>query len=78
MAQLIVRNIEDELVGRLKMRAAQHGRSAEAEHQEILRQALNDEPRRSFWERAAEVRAMIGNRSQTPSEVLQREGRDER
>jgi plasmid stability protein len=78
MAQLIVRHLDEELVARLKMRAAEHGRSAEAEHREILRQALAEEPRRSFKELAAEVRAMIGTRPQTPSEVLLREGRDER
>ena len=40
MAQLLVRKINQELVRRLKVRAAQHGRSMEAEHREILRQAL--------------------------------------
>jgi plasmid stability protein len=40
MAQLIVRNIEETLVKLLKIRAARHGRSAEAEHREILREAL--------------------------------------
>ena len=40
MAQLIVRNLDPELVQQLKMRAAQHGCSMEAEHREILRQAL--------------------------------------
>lgn len=40
MRQLIVRNVEDALVGALKRRAARHGRSAEAEHREILRQSL--------------------------------------
>jgi antitoxin FitA len=40
MAQLIVRNLDPELIHRLKLRAAQHGRSMEAEHREILRQAL--------------------------------------
>ena len=78
MAQLIVRNIEDELVARLKVRAAQHGHSAEAEHREILRQALLEEPRRSFKELAARVRVLTAGRHQTPSEMLQREGRDER
>lgn len=38
--QLIVRNLEEEVVQALKLRAARHGRSAEAEHREILRQAL--------------------------------------
>ena len=40
MAQLIVRNLDPELVRQLKSRAAQHGCSMEAEHREILRQAL--------------------------------------
>ena len=40
MAQLIVRKLEETLVKKLKMRAAEHGRSAEAEHREILREAL--------------------------------------
>lgn len=40
MAQLIVRGIEDEVVRALKERAGRHGRSAEAEHREILRAAL--------------------------------------
>lgn len=40
MAQLIVRNLESEIVSALRRRAAAHGRSMEAEHREILRQAL--------------------------------------
>lgn len=40
MAQLIVRDIPQEVVVRLKQRAAKRGHSAEAEHREILRQAL--------------------------------------
>jgi plasmid stability protein len=44
MAQLIVRKIKDGVVRALKLRAARHGRSAEAEHREILRQTLG--PRR--------------------------------
>lgn len=40
MAQLIVRNLEDEIVQALKERAVRHGRSAEAEHRELLREAL--------------------------------------
>jgi plasmid stability protein len=40
MAQLIVRNLDESIVRALKIRAAEHGRSAEAEHREILRQAL--------------------------------------
>lgn len=40
MAQLTVRKISPELVGALKRRAAANGRSAEAEHREILRTSL--------------------------------------
>lgn len=40
MSQLIVRNLSPKLVARLKRRAAEHGRSAEAEHRAILEQAL--------------------------------------
>ena len=44
MSQLIVRNLETEVVEALKERAGRHGRSAEAEHREILRRALLPEP----------------------------------
>lgn len=40
MAQLIVRNLDEDIVTRLRQRAAKHRRSTEAEHREILRQAL--------------------------------------
>ena len=40
MAQLIVRNLDEEIVTRLRQRAAKHRRSTEAEHREILRHAL--------------------------------------
>lgn len=40
MRQLIVRNLDDDLVRRLKIRAAERGHSAEEEHRDILRQAL--------------------------------------
>ena len=45
---LIVRNVDEDLVRRLKMRAARHNRSAEAEHREILRQVLFGEPDEAF------------------------------
>jgi plasmid stability protein len=48
VAQLIVRDIEKALVDLLKRRAAAHGRSAEAEHREILRAALRPRPAASL------------------------------
>lgn len=40
MAQLLVRNIPDEVARSLKKRAAEHGVSAEEEHRRILQAAL--------------------------------------
>jgi plasmid stability protein len=39
-ANLLVRNVESELVERLRCQARAHGRSVEAEHRAILRAAL--------------------------------------
>ena len=39
-AQLVVRNLDREIVTALKSRAVRRGRSMEAEHREILREAL--------------------------------------
>ncbi len=75
---LHVRNLEPELIARLKRRAARHGRSVEAEHREILRQALAGEGELAFDELAAQLRQMTAVRQQTPSEELLRQGRDER
>ena len=75
---LHVRNLDENLVARLKRRAARHGRSAEAEHREILRQALSAEVEPSFWDLAAEVRKLTAGRKHTLAEVLVRESRDER
>ncbi|HEX4368318.1 MAG TPA: hypothetical protein VH023_15880 [Rhodopila sp.] len=42
MGNLLVRGVDDDLIKRLKGRAMAHGRSAEAEHREILRRALTE------------------------------------
>lgn len=49
MSQLIVRNVAPEVVNALKRRAARHGRSAEAEHREILRSVLSAESGRASF-----------------------------
>jgi antitoxin FitA len=41
--QLIVRDVPSEVVAALKRRAVRHGRSAEAEHRVLLRDALAPE-----------------------------------
>ncbi|MDZ7751777.1 MAG: plasmid stabilization protein [Gammaproteobacteria bacterium] len=43
MATMTIRNIDDRLKARLRVRAAQHGRSMEDEVRDILRSALSVE-----------------------------------
>jgi antitoxin FitA len=50
MADLLVRGVDEEIVRALAERAEKHGRSAEAEHREILAAALAPVRRRSFAE----------------------------
>ncbi len=58
MAQLTVRRVTDQIVRELKQRAAANGRSAEAEHREILRRALLGSSE-DFAARAAALRARL-------------------
>ena len=47
---LVVRNVDEDVALALKKLAASHGRSAEAEHREILRTVLQRPKRRSVAE----------------------------
>jgi antitoxin FitA len=58
--QLIVRNVDDGLVRALKRRASRHGRSAEAEHREILRDALRGDLERSSFKLALAAMPDVG------------------
>lgn len=44
MAQVIVRNIDEDIKTALKRRASQHGCSMEEEVRQILRRAVNEQP----------------------------------
>lgn len=55
MAQLMVRNLPEELVVALKRRAAKRNRSAEQEHREILKAALRGPRRRGLAEVLADM-----------------------
>jgi plasmid stability protein len=57
MAQLMVRNLPEDLVLALKRRAAKRNRSAEQEHREILKAALRGPRRKAL----AEVLANMPN-----------------
>ena len=78
MANLTVRDVDDDVAQALKLRAAAHGRSAEAEHRQILREILA--PRRqdveAYAAAAARLRARLRHDGES-SEII-REARDAR
>ena len=80
MATLTVRNLDEDLVRRLRIRAAEHRRSAEAEHREILRLALvaggeRAAERQQAAERLAEFRRRTSGRVSPPVTELLQEAR---
>jgi plasmid stability protein len=81
MATLTVRGLDDDLVRKLRIRAAEHGRSAEAEHREILRQVLEGVAKPSrveIAERLAAFREATGDRTAGSVGDLLKESRCER
>ncbi len=79
MSTINVRRLDDELVRRLKRRAADNNRSLESEVRHILERAAGDgmaDRIASFRALAKNLRTRTGNRPQTPSQVLIREDRD--
>jgi antitoxin FitA len=84
MATLTVRNLDDDVVRRLRIWAAEHGRSAKAEHREILRlvligdEAHQAEQRQRVAERLAEFRRRTGGRGSASAAQLLEEARTKR
>jgi len=70
MAMLTVRNLPDEVHRALRVRAAQHGRSTEAEVREILAVAVKPETRVRLGEALVALSRKIGLTNQD-FEVLQ-------
>lgn len=62
MAQIIVRDVEEDVKERLKKRAARHGRSMEAEVRDILRNAVKggNEPKSGLGTEIAALFKGIG------------------
>jgi antitoxin FitA len=77
MAQVIVRNLDEQIVSSLKIKAELHGRSLEQELREILKRAaeLTSEEKLAMVDR---IRAMTPKRLQDDSADLIREDRDNR
>jgi antitoxin FitA len=76
MAQVIIRNIEDEVVERLKQVAATKGTSLEQELRSILAEAAY-KPNYVLTE-LAQLRSLTPPGTRPLAEDLVREGRDER
>lgn len=75
MAQLTVRNVDDEIAAALKARAARAGRSAEAEHRRILEEALRPTRSSNFFDEARARRIKLKPGGPTTTDLL-REDRD--
>lgn len=79
MATLTVRNLDDDIIRRLRIRAAEHGRPAEAEHREILRSTLtaagHASARAQAAERLAEFRRWMAGRGSADAVTLLEEAR---
>ena len=79
MATINVRQLDDDVVERLKRRAALNDRSLEGEARHILKDAAEDDmatKRASFLAMADRLRRKTEGRRHTPAEVLIREDRD--
>ena len=81
MADILLRNLEDNLKEKLRRRAARNQRSMNAELCEIVSTALAQPQRTSavdLKQLAADIRALSTGRRQTLSEDLLRENREPR
>jgi len=71
MASITIRNLEDDIKQRLRIRAAEHGRSMEEEAREILRRTMNEStPPRNL---ASAIRARIAPADRMELPLAERE-----
>ncbi len=75
MAQIIVRNLDDAVVERLKARARSNGRSLEAEVRQILEQSAKVDMA-TARQHVMEIRKKLAGRKFTDSVELIREDRE--
>lgn len=76
MANLTIRNLDDEVVAKLKARADSNNRSLEAELREVLGRAAETPTSQQLKAIAERVAAMTPDVPQTDSTLLIREDRD--
>jgi plasmid stability protein len=75
MGQVIIRNVDDDAIRRLKERAQRKGVSLERELRTIVVEAAGND-RAGFRERAAKLRRKLGRKMHGDSTELIREDRD--
>lgn len=71
MASITIRSLDDEVKRRLRIRAAEYGRSMEEEVREILRQAVG--PEKPTHDLAAAIRARVAPLGGVDLDLPQRE-----
>jgi plasmid stability protein len=77
MGQVLIRGLDDGVLQSLRDRAAEHGRSLEAELRQVLTEAAR-KPRAALSRELVEIRALTPQGPRILAEDLVREGRDER
>ena len=71
MASITIRNLDDDIKQRLRVRAAEHGRSMEEEARDILRRVMSDAaPPRDL---AAAIRSRVSTGARADIELPARE-----
>lgn len=76
MGSIIIRNLDDKVIEKLKVRAKEHERSLEAEIRALLIETAERWSRQRFIETARRIAAMTPDVPQTDSTELIREDRD--
>lgn len=75
MASITIRNLDDDIKQRLRVRAAEHGRSMEEEARDILRRVMSEgAPPRDL---AASIRARIASADRVDLDLPAREAMPE-
>ncbi len=76
MGNVTIRNLDDDVIERLRNRARHHHRSLEAELRDIVTNAVRPVDIGAFKAAAADIRTRTARRTQTNSTLLIREDRD--
>ena len=76
MPQILVRNLNDKVVKRLKKRAKEDGRSFQAEVKTILEKSAEKASMENFRRMVDEIRSSLKGRKFSDSAALIREDRD--